>query len=370
MNRKIIFSSIPFILILFTFLGCKKNTEKIVGPEYIVPPANFSVVGNKLLAYNTVRLSGYHFTTPSKSVNIQTQYQYYTATFSNQTQVSWTLTITSWKSGAQKVFTGISSYLDSTNTKWDGGTSNNYFFGFSAYNDSAEVKLTFTGSDLMVRDTIAIIGLKNYYGQTYNGIFHYMVDDFEGNNAATAFSSFYPDLQDIGGGNTGNNGCTTLKNEGNFSYYMFGNDTDGNTYIGSCNTPTLNDFPPNTFKTTDPAQLYINLYIYGTGKANTTVDVIVYENDANQAQGTTFNQNANDKYIYQIGVTWTGWQLVSFNYSQFKVPNTGGGLGNNQLNPNRLCGMALELDSYPTQSFEVSAYVDMVVVTENGIFQK
>ncbi|HSZ24962.1 MAG TPA: hypothetical protein VK766_04555, partial [Cytophagaceae bacterium] len=100
------------------------------------------------------------------------------------------------------------------------------------------------------------------------------------------------------------------------------------------------------------------------------VDVIVYENDANQAQGTTFNQNANDKYIYQIGVTWTGWQLVSFNYSQFKVPNTGGGLGNNQLNPNRLCGMALELDSYPTQSFEVSAYVDMVVVTENGIFQK
>ena len=40
------------------------------------------------------------------------------------------------------------------------------------------------------------------------------------------------------------------------------------------------------------------------------------------------------------------------------------------LNPDKLCGLVLELDSYPTQGFEVEALIDMVVITENGIFNK
>ena len=135
-------------------------------------------------------------------------------------------------------------------------------------------------------------------------------------------------------------------------------------------TPTLNDIPANTFKGTDPDQMYINLYIFGTGRPNTTISVLAYENDASHPIGVNLNQALNDKLIYQIGVDWTGWKMVSFKYSGFRKPNTGGGLGNNRLNPERLSGLALELDSYSAPGFDVEAYVDMISVTENGIFQK
>jgi hypothetical protein len=386
MNSKIIFSLLAFVSSILIFGGCKKK-EDVLGHEYVAAPSNFVVLGDaagvQLKAYNVIRSTGFHQTTamyhadpahPMK-VSLNTAFQYYTAKFSST--VSWTLTLTSTKTHAVKEFHGLSDFIDSTNTKWDGSSDNDYFFGYAADKDTAEVKLTFVGSDIVVKDITQLTGAKPYHLKTIKGIFHYLVDDFDGGNPACIFSPFYPDAADVGGGNIGNSAYYNTKVQGNYSYRMYGRDVNNNTYIGSCNTPTLNDIPAGTFATTntqfpatDPNNIYINLYIYGTGKVNSNVSVIVFENDANQLPGTTFNQNINDKYIYYIPVTWTGWQLVSFKYSGFIVPNTGGRLGNNTRNPDKLCGLALEMDSYPIQGYEVEAFVDMVFVTQGGPFQK
>ncbi len=388
MNNKKIFSLFLFLLVLGMFTACKKHSEKFLGPQYLEAPEGFEVYADaavnnaKLKAYTINKLSGVQvgvaqtYLTPASpmKLNIKTNYHYYEANFN--AVVRWTLTISSWKSNAVKTITGLSDHIDETNSYWDGSSSNEYFFGKPYVDDSAQIKLSIVGSDIVVIDTIRILpGMKEYHDQTINGIYHYLVDDFDGGNPLGAFSSFYPDQLD-NGGNKGSNAYYPKKLQGDYSYMMYGKDNNSNTYLGSCNTPNLNDIALNTFKVTDPREMFINMYIYGTGKPNTTVSVIAFENDANEALGI-YNKDAsgnpelkNDKLIYYIPVTWKGWKLVSFRYSEFRKPGTGGGLGNNRLNPERLCGLALELDSYPTQGFEVEAFIDMVVITENGIFQK
>ncbi len=377
MIKKIIFSRIlPGVLLLVLFSSCKKRTENFLGPQYGAAPADFSVVNNKFLAYNIVKSTGFPVAAPASSVTINTRSQYYKASFSHK--VGWKLTISSWKTNAVKTFSGFDDFIDSTNTKWDGGSDNDYFFGYgnSASPDTVEVRLSFAGTSLVLLDTIEVKGIKKYHDVTFIGIYHYVIDDFDGVNTLTALSSFYPDADDLGGGNNGNAGYSSIKCQDNFSYRMLGTDVNNNTYLGSCNTPTQNDIALGTFKTTDPNQLFINMYVYGFGKPNTTVSVIAYENDADQPIGTYNEKDGatsiiiNDKLIYQVGVTWKGWKLVSIPYSGFKKPNTDGGKGNNRLNPERLCGLALELDSYPTSGFEVEALVDMITITENGTFQK
>lgn len=367
MSKKIIFSPLLFVLVLMVFSGCKKSGDPL-GPQYGGAPADFSVTGNTFDAFNGIKATGGVLATTPTSVTIETRFQFYKATFSHK--VGWKLTISSQYSNAVKTFSGFSDFLDSSNTKWYGESDNDYFFGFKSKADTVDIKLTFTGSTLVYTKKMVVNGIKKYHNVTTKGVYHYLIDDFEASNPLTSFSPFYPDQDDQGGGNTGNNAYSDIKNQGDYSYRMLGYDVNNNTYIGSCNTPTLNDILPNTFHVTDPEKMFVNLYIYGTGKPNTTVSVLAYENDAQHPSGVALNQSINDKYIYQIGVTWTGWKLVSFKYSSFRRPNTGAGRGNNRLNPERLSGMALEMDSYPTPGYSVEAMVDMIVVTENGVFQK
>ncbi|HVD97551.1 MAG TPA: hypothetical protein VNB90_05045 [Cytophagaceae bacterium] len=369
MSRKIIFSPILCLLALTLISGCKKKYDEHIGPHYTSVPSDFAIVNNRLDIYNVLNSSGYVSGPSVVSVNLKTNHQFYAAKFNYN--VRWNLTISSGLTHAVKVFTGFTDYIDSTNAKWDGASDNEYFFGYtsSSQPDYVTITLNIPGSDIVIRDTMKVLMKKNYHKQTINGIYHYLVDDFDGGNDTTAFSPFYIDAADINGGNTGTPGYSAIKNQANFSYHMTGLDINNNTYIGSCNTPTLNDIKANTFTVTDPHNLFINLYVYGTGKPNTTVSIISYENDAAQAAGVPLDQHINDKFIYQIGVTWKGWKLVSFPYSDFKRPNTGAGLGNNQLNPEKISGFAMELDSYPSSGFDVEAMVDMMVITENGVFQ-
>ena len=214
MKSKIIFSLSVFFTSVLFFSGCKKNSETILGPEYAAVPADFSVVNNSFEAFNFVKASLFSTGIPVKAVNIQTNAQYYKATFSHK--VGWKMTIASWKSNAKKEIVGFSSFIDQTNAIWDGGSSNDYFFGYNTTNDSVEVKLTFVGTDFFIRDTIRLTSMKNYHQEIYNGISHYLMDDFEGTNPTCTFSSFYIDQQDIGGWNEGNNAYNKEKFQGNF----------------------------------------------------------------------------------------------------------------------------------------------------------
>lgn len=147
--------------------------------------------------------------------------------------------------------------------------------------------------------------------------------------------------------------------------------------------------------------MYFNLYVYGTGHENTTVEFKVYEYDhktfINQdsveapiknrediryalyqevdgtpVAKTPYDQSVYDGYIYDQEVTWTGWKLVSIPYSYFRPANdflTGGG-GDRIKESWRIYGMAISLLSYPSTGFYTETYIDQLVITQGGRFQK
>jgi hypothetical protein len=378
MTRKIIFSQIIFLLALTLIVGCKKNKEKFLGSETVMASKDFSVAGNKFEIWRKIKSGPYYFqiatSTPYVLFNFNASDQFYKARLSER--VSWKVEVTCHETGAQKVVTGVSDSINFTNSVWDGGATSDQFFNT---NDTIEVKLSFAGSDIVLRDTLVISDVKSYVTSVSDpvgadGIIYHKIDDFEGSmvTAKTQFSPFYIDQADLGGGNFGNNGFNGIKIQGDFSYKMYGTDINNNTYLGSSNTPNLNDIDTTTFATKNPDSLFINMYVYGFNKPNTTISILAYENDAHEALGV-YTKTKNDIWIYQKSVDWYGWKLVSIPYRDFHRPKPATsvtGQGNNTLNPDRLCGLVLELDSYPTQGYEVEAIIDMVVITENGIFNK
>ncbi|MCS6824674.1 MAG: hypothetical protein NZ529_10295 [Cytophagaceae bacterium] len=365
---RVYLSILAITTILSSLMSCKRTSKDKpwLGKNYKPASANFTITEPlvDVIMQNTTVYTNINISNFSSGI----YKNFFRAKFNEE--VSWQLTITGSQTGAERVIEGLSSFLDSINTKWDGGPTNNRFFKTS---EKLYVKLTILGSDIVQYDTLTLAAAKPYHKRTYNNVFYYIVDDFDGANDSTKMSSFYPDLNDLGGGNGGNNAYNGNKVQGSFSYRMYGKDVNNNTYIGSCSSPTLLDVNPGIFKQTNPDSVYFNMYIYGFGYPSTTVSIITYENDQNYSftanPRPTFDQTKNDKWLVQIPVEWTGWKLVSVPYRLFKKPNTGGGLGNNQLNPEKITGFALELDSYPMPGMYVEALIDMFTITQNGVFK-
>lgn len=361
------FSLLPLLLFsLLVLVGCKKRSDKFLGPEYIEASENFAVENNNFEVWRKIKTTGIELLLVSGSHNFASNGQFYKAKFNER--VSWTVTITGEGFNAQKVIKGVSDEIDVSNTYWDGGASNGLFF---LQNDSITIDISFAGSSIVLSKKVRVSGTKNYNGlDAITGVKYTTIDDFEGGFAATTgFSDFFIDLQDVGGGNFGNRSFAGDRVQGKASYRMYGKDVNMNTYVGSCNTNAVNDFPFGTFTATNPDSLYVNLYIYGTGRQNSTISIIAFENDNDFPVGT-YDATRFDRWINFVPVTWTGWQLVSIRYSSFRRPGSGSGRGNNQLTPTKLCGFAFGLDSYPDGGFEVEAFADMFVVTENGPFKQ
>jgi hypothetical protein len=125
--------------------------------------------------------------------------------------------------------------------------------------------------------------------------------------------------------------------------------------------------------TRNPDSLYFNIFIYGTGKSDNALSVRIYEDDhsTGTAIPTSYNEATNDAWVYTIQINWTGWKSISIPYSSFK--STGnplkGGSGNTLKEPNKVCGLSFEVQSFPNPSKDVEFYVDHVSFTTNGPFQ-
>jgi len=368
MKKYTIISSLLFSLLL-SLASCKKNSDKFLGPEYVEASENFAIENNDFAIWrknknNTAIIQPIINGLATYAANSH----FYKAKFNER--VSWTVTVSADGNPAKRVIKGLSDELNIDNTLWDGGSSNDYFFNID---DSITIELTVAGSSIALKKRMKVTGVKGYrYTDPVTGMKYYLVDDFEGAYAeTTGLSDFYVDLLDIGGGNTGNKSFTDVKVQGKYSYRMYGKDVNNNTYLGSCNTYSVNDFPLGTFTTNNPDSLFVNMYIYGTGKPNSTISIMVFENDKEFPLQTGYNylDIQFDRWIYFAPVTWTGWQLVSIPYSSFKRPGSGSGKGDNKLTPSKLCGLALELDSYPEGGYEVEAMFDMLVITQGGPFK-
>lgn len=366
-NLQYLFSKILIVFCLFVFSDCKRTTKDLdfFGPAYRVAPANFSVTGNSF----TCNKSSVNF---NKVVGNGFDSVFFKATFSDS--VSWTITLTQ-ASGAMKVITGLSNKIDQFNAKWNGSSSNIYFF---KRKELVTAVISFLGSDIKLTTTLDILQVFLYNGKTINGVKYTLLDDFDGgsafvNGTSTKLTgSTYPDLQDI---NIVSDFDSLIKIQGKFSYMMSGTDLNKNSYLAGMNEePLLALYVVGEMLTvTDPNDLFVNLYIYGTGKPNSAIEIKAYELDTlsnASIPGYVYDQKYNDGWLNDIIIDWTGWKLVQLNYSKFqraRDPKMGGS-GNGIKEPNKITGFAASLLSQPVIGASVDLRFDYVILSEHGTF--
>ncbi len=342
---------ISILSLCLAFTSCKRSLEvgEIYGSEYKPAPSDFSVQGD------SIGSSG-------EQVDFSVEKLNFEATFSHE--VSWYLEIKGISSGATKNFEGIDNNLSDLNTEWDGGTDNVRFFT----TELCVATLTFWGSEIVITDTIQIIGLKQYHNQTFDGVSYTVITDFDG--AGVSLSGSADALDE----NTSFMNYGTDYVQGTNSYFMSGTDASNNGWIGGAGTPQLKEIAlfnlTPTF--TDPKQVYINLYIYGTGQSNTTLQIKVHEVDDqtnfDNITSYSYNQADNDTWINNIQVNWTGWKLVSVRYSDFITNWDSGPNGNKTREPHKLSGLNLSLLSLPQSGSNAELIIDFVTITEGGRF--
>lgn len=289
-------------------------------------------------------------------------------------RVTWFITIKSRKSGVNQQFTGTSQVIDENSLVWKGRVKE----GFLKAGEVCDVTLSFLNSDLT--SSLLLKLLDNNVFATYNYQDNPIApitkakiqDDYdfsvpsENNSAGVGMRTTYSDLND------GNVKATfTLKNDkriqGDFSLYMHGTDYNGNGYLGGFATENLTELAgvkgfPNCFKADS---FYYNAYIYGYGRPNSCLMLLLYESDNNSG---IYNAATDDNWQYIQEINWVGWKLVSIKFSDFKAASNpaSGGNGNRVREPYKVVGAAMELQSYPTAGKEIEANVDYVILTYGG----
>jgi len=372
-------TSLKMTLLFFCLVfiaSCKRNNDPI-GPAYKAASSDFKL------------LTALQATNPAVNFSIG-ETESFTAEFSQE--VTWTLNLKGLRSGATKMFTGLSDKLDVSNNVWTGKHDGLYFFRSS---EQVVATLTLLGSKLFFTDTINIV-----YSRSW---------DIPG-EIVTAFTFEKLALSSSGGANskirsqggwstgytffdgpftdyptykatfpTGSDMITAKNNEiesilrdingdtitteiagsveGDRFYRMAGQDgiytsTGYSDYfIGGCGLPSaavghLYDIDSNA------SNVYFNIYVYGTGDPNSKL-VVNFDEDDNRNgvpdSGVPSDNYAvyEDEYAWAIQVDWVGWKLVSTKYSDLPLSADGVNarkkMGNGILQPQLISKIGLVL---------------------------
>jgi hypothetical protein len=287
-------------------------------------------------------------------------------------------------SGAEKTYSATSNVIDTLNAFWDGSADGPRFF---IANEKVLYTISFLGSSIKYSDTLHIknssdgpmVYVFDFFKKQADGskLTYWMVDDmgdtqYSSGLGNTGIRTSYSDAAD-GNGEAKFFVTTNTAVDGHLSYYMIGTDFNQNTYLGGASGQTLNELYYAT-SSSDPSKVYINAYIYGYGRANSTLTFQLFENDSwnpgNAIPAARPPALTNDMWSYMVQVDWVGWKLVSIPYSSFKCATNvqAGGGGNKIAEPQKFAGFGIELDSYPVGGSTVELSLDAVYITTNGPF--
>lgn len=345
--QKIIFAiSSLFVLTALLFLNSCTDSREFFTKEYRIAPDNFSVQGDTLLVPAFV-----DFTLGPAGVE---------AEFSHP--VSYTLTITGLESGAEKKISGLSQNLLES---WNGDHDGLYFFKAGEY---ALVELSFLGSNKVVRDTILIAGVKKIGSQGLALASTATLEGFEGNsfsfNSSLWSYGIYPDPpQEIDVAQFGV-GATTRRDtmdptkgerpvQGQYALTLVGKDVNKNYFVGGIKRQlTANE--RSALSSISPNDLYVNIYLYGRGDANSKLNY-----SFNEYEGVT----ASDVYENQFTLDHIGWKLFSIKYSDLSVIDAGNGI----REPAKIKDIAFNLISAPPGN-SVRATFDYPILTFGAPF--
>jgi hypothetical protein len=343
-------------------VACKREKPAFLGPAYIAAPAGFAVTSFTATPI-TVNFSSNTATSNTTQVS-------FNATFTSS--VSWTLTITGQQSGAVCVLKGISDGL--TNIAWKGTNDGLTFF---RKGETAIATLSFYGTSLAPTTTVTITDVRKY--SSY-GTFP-LAGDFEdtskvlprhthsGDIYSPYWASFnFPtaianESQGIDSMAIDYNGNPVPSVQGKKYYYIKGlgaqaQFVSGLQYFGAL-LPKLPATPDN---------IWVNMYIYGTGDANAAVDLEYQEDDLHSSPG--YVSSADDAWVAHLVLNHTGWKLFSIKYSDLVVSsNVGfGDKGNHIQEPNRMVSFDLVLLKKSNPNTPVEVYFDFPIFTVGGPF--
>jgi hypothetical protein len=339
-----------FSVLLILLAGCQRDKADFIGPAYISVPAGFEVMSF------TSSLASVDFTADSIKLN---------ATFSSE--VSWKLTITGQTSGAVYEASGIASGLN--NFVWKGGNTGVTFF---ATGENAVATLSFYGTTMTSSLTLNVIKARNF--TTYGRFLPF--GDFENPlkiNDANHWHGFNNppipnESQGVDSAAVDYNGNVVLPVQGKNYYFIKGVGNQPSFVSGV----SYDRSPTALFSNTLPADadnVWVNIYIYGTGDANTAVDLEYKEADAT-GKTVGYGDKEDDSFVAHLTLNHKGWKLFSFKYSDL-VPSTNAGFGDkgNKIHePNNLMIFDLVLLKKSNPDAPVEVYFDYPIVTVGGPF--
>ncbi len=328
-----------FLASVFLTFGC--NKKDIDGREVHPASADFKVTENLVLSDGSP-----DFTAGTMSL---------TAKFSEE--VTCLVTLKGLESGAEKTFSLLkTSVLDAQNTKWNGTHDGLYFF---RKGEKVAVDMSFFGSDLVQKDTLIIDEV-----QTFTNATHFPLNNagFEVEPIAypwvvygtPMFGVVSDEIVQVQGKNAFRMGADATK-----TGYQGGMDSEVWNYSGTPLAPLDTTFFPFS---SNPDELYFNIYLYGRGVA---ADKMIIEfKEADGAHKKNLNGRDDGVQIIQT-MGHEGWKLFSYQYSAlpFSTYAPGGGSGNKVREPHKIFRVAFSLEITETAPRYGDAIFDFPIFT-------
>lgn len=284
-----------FILAIFTVFSCRKeDANNYDGPNLNDLFGPFSIIKDIEINQSTADFP------IDKNL-------YFTGELSKNTD--WKITITGATTGAERIINGNNRIISSDNSSWDGGA--NSFPGFGV--ETAFVEISFPNEDgaPTLYDTITITKTKNDDG--------FLITSFE-NGEGTNWSKFNQTTV------AGAISCGTNESAKGNCHYSFSGNVPWDWAIGSVMIrPNSGDFglPASA------SNLYFNMAfkpIENIGEGNTFIQFWFDEDENGDG---TFDLATEDRFIYEYWYQDTGWNLISYKYSDIQFDSDGNQVSTN-----------------------------------------
>jgi hypothetical protein len=343
-----------FSLLLLVLLGCHKK-KKHTGE-----PATSPIIS----------VSSFTATPITIDFLAKTDGVFFNASFT--TIVTWVLTIKGNQSGAVHTISGTGESL--TNIEWKG--DHDYWLFFSA-GETVTATLSFPTNPATVSLDLNIVNVPNYamsgsqkalYGdfETPSKVLPIPPSTYSAYWASFNFPNSIPNesqgIDSIALDYTGN---AVPSIQGKNYYYIKGLGAQAQFVSGLQYFGALSPALPAT-----PENIWVNLYVYGTGDANAALDLEYQESDID---GSTpgYQGEDDDAWVTHLTLNHKGWKLLSFKYSDL-VPSANkdfGGSGNKIYEPNRLVSFDFIVLKKSNPNAPVEVYFDYPIITVGGPFK-
>ncbi|NNC83570.1 MAG: hypothetical protein HKN79_08330 [Flavobacteriales bacterium] len=326
---------LPLTIILSLLMACERDQDEFVGPSLANLYGDFALLEEGDISNREVDFAAGENT-------------HVTALFSQQ--VTWELHITGKESGAHKLITGFSAELSSSNTLWNGTTTDLPMFKA----EMCDVNLrAFNAQDSLVYDYVD--SLEVISSRIIDGVF---VADFE-NGIDPAWGSFVQT-----GANMSFNTSSEIAAGQGDSYLDIGGEVSWDWLILYVDFPGDALGAPTYPLSANASEVYFNFFVYTPEEIANEVILLQFMEDENgddQHSGST-----EDMYSYELTNVSPGWQKVSLKYSDLQALVNGqpsDPAGNGLREANKLWNIRLLYLADPSSGYSQS-YFDYMIFTE------